>query len=356
MRDGAFKSELGYHSFDLVSIGELLIDFVGTNNEFTSSIDEQAETYQANPGGAPANVACTAQKLGLQTAFIGAVGHDHFGRLLIHELDKHQVNTSGISTVEDAFTTLAFVSLDEEANRSFSFARKPGADTLLYLDQTQKSIITKTKILHFGTLSLTDEPSRSSTVSAVEQAKQQGSIVSFDPNVRLDLWSSSQALSEQIEWGIYHCDILKASEEDLAFFEDKEPEDIVISLLTQEKITLALLSQGPAGSKAYWRASNGEIQISYAPVDNSIIPIDTTGAGDIFTGSFLSSLMQKMVEECSERVDQTLIELLRIWLGTKDDLSELLNFANQVAGLSTRKYGGISSIPSLSEWAAVYKD
>lgn len=354
MGDHINKSASDPKQFDIISIGELLIDFVGTDDVPGAEANSYAETYQANPGGAPANVVCTAQKLGLETAFIGAVGQDHFGRLLTHVLENEGVNTDGITAVDDAFTTLAFVSLDEDANRSFSFSRKPGADTCLRLNKVQEDIIQATRVLHFGTLSLTDEPARSSTMRAVEQAKAQGSIVSFDPNVRLDLWSSRDELIRQIEWGIHHCDVLKASEEDLAFYDTRPPEEVVVDLLRGGTIALALLSQGADGSNAYWRTADGQIRTSHAPIGVGIVAVDTTGAGDIFTGSFLSQLLLKLDARAQEEEGQAMIDRLRTWLVDQDDLDDLLLFANQVAGLSTQKFGGITSIPTIEEWTAAY--
>ena len=195
---------------DVVALGELLIDFAPVSTD-----DAGYPTLKAQPGGAPGNFLAALQQYGCSTALIGKVGDDAFGRLLIGTLDSLGIGTRGIIADACAFTTMAFVTLDGTGNRSFSFARKPGADTCLRTDEINRSLIEECRVFHFGTLSLTDEPARSATQAAVAFAKEQGKLVSFDPNLRKPLWPSEDAAKEQIEWGLHQADIVKISDEEI---------------------------------------------------------------------------------------------------------------------------------------------
>lgn len=315
----------------LIAIGELLIDWAELQSP-------EAHVYQANPGGAPGNVVCAAQVLGVETGFIGAVGADHFGQMLIDTLEDHSVHTEGIVRTPDVFTTLAFVSVDEEGDRSFSFARKPGADTTLQLNDAHRHLIRDCDALHYGTISLSHEPSAASTRTAVELAQAQGSIVSFDPNIRLPLWPDQEALRAACHWGFEHASLTKISLDDLAFLSPDDPDEAVRQLITTAPIPLVLLTRGREGATLYYRAQGGIESVASEP-GPAVHAIDTTGAGDIFTGAFLSQLL---------RVVRTHADLVQ-WLQTKPTtaLGRIAHFANTVAGQSTTARGGISSIPSL---------
>ena len=194
---------------DVVALGELLIDFAPV------SIDEWGyPTLKAQPGGAPGNFLAALQEYGCSTALLGKVGDDAFGKLLVRTLQERGIETSGIVADPDVFTTMAFVALDAEGNRSFSFARKPGADTCLRAEELDLELVDGCKVFHFGTLSLTNDPARTATVTAVKYAKKQGKLISFDPNLRKPLWPSDAAAKEQIEWGLRKADIVKISDEE----------------------------------------------------------------------------------------------------------------------------------------------
>ncbi len=333
--------------YDLICIGELLIDFVGVEQVDRSST---SEVYEANPGGAPANVAAAVSRYGFNTAFIGAVGEDHFGSVLTNTLQDQGIDTSGIVQTKDAFTTLAFVSLDEEANRSFSFSRKPGADTCLELNEHHREQLKNTKLLHFGSLSLTHDPARTATREAVEIVKAAGGLVSYDPNLRLALWSSREHMLEQIYWGFKHADILKISDEDIQEIDSRPVKEFVDALLRDTPIRLVLLSTGPEGSEAYWHDHTGTLQSVSASTDPSIRAIDTTGAGDIFTGAFHSNLLSQLYA-----IDKVNIcEAFKTWSLSCNSIEAMLLFSNQIAGLSTTVRGGIPSIPSLDQWTDKY--
>ena len=182
---------------DVVALGELLIDFTCIGSDA-----DGYPTMAAHPGGAPANYLAALARFGAHTALLGKVGEDTFGRLLIGTLRKAGVETRGIAADAATFTTLAFVTLDSTGNREFSFARKPGADTCLSFEELDLSLLDEAKVLHFGTLSLTNEPARSATRKAVEYAKAKGKLISYDPNLRKPLWSSLEEARTQLLWGL----------------------------------------------------------------------------------------------------------------------------------------------------------
>ena len=178
---------------DVVALGELLIDFACVSTDA-----EGYPTMAAHPGGAPANFLAALAKFGAKTALLGKIGTDAFGKLLTGTLDAAGIETRGIIATDDVFTTLAFVTFDETGNREFSFSRKPGADTCLTFEELDLSLIDEAKVFHFGTLSLTDEPARTTTQKAVAYAKAAGKLITYDPNLRKPLWKSLDAAKEQI--------------------------------------------------------------------------------------------------------------------------------------------------------------
>ena len=225
---------------DVVALGELLIDFAPV------SADEAGyPTLKAQPGGAPGNFLAALQAYGCATALLGKVGEDGFGVPLRRTLEERGIETSGVLVDPGVFTTMAFVTLDAEGNRSFSFARKPGADTCLREDELDFSLIDECKVFHFGTLSLTEEPARSATAAAVEYAKKQGKLISFDPNLRKPLWPSDAAAKEQIEWGLRKADIVKISDEEIEFLWGLSPEDGAKKLLSEYGVQLVYATLGP---------------------------------------------------------------------------------------------------------------
>ena len=198
--------------YDVTALGELLIDFA------PKSVDEAGyPTLAANPGGAPGNFLAALNKYGCSVAMIGKVGEDMFGKLLLNTLKQAGIETRGVIVDPDQFTTLAFVSLDASGNRDFSFARKPGADTCLTPDELDQALIADSRVFHFGTLSLTDDPAREATRRAIALAKQHGRLISLDPNLRKPLWPSMDAAREAIEWSLRQADIVKISDEEIEF-------------------------------------------------------------------------------------------------------------------------------------------
>ena len=304
---------------DVVALGELLIDFAPV------SADESGyPTLKAQPGGAPGNFLAALQKYGCSTGLIGKVGDDAFGHLLVGTLQKLGIGTEGITIDPNVFTTLAFVTLDGTGNRSFSFARKPGADTCLRAEEVDRSLIDDCRVFHFGTLSLTSEPVRGATQAAVAYAKEQGKCISFDPNLRKPLWASEQEAKEQIEWGLYQADMVKISDEEIEFLWGISPEEGAQKLLREYGVRLVYATLGPKGCHFSNRQGCGQVA---SPTGLHVV--DTTGAGDIFGGSAMSRFL---------RLNKAPEEL------TVEEMSAVTRFACCAASLSTQTHGGINSV------------
>lgn len=304
---------------DVVALGELLIDFAPV------SIDEWGyPTLKAQPGGAPGNFLAALQEYGCSTALLGKVGDDAFGKLLVRTLQERGIETSGIVADPDVFTTMAFVALDAEGNRSFSFARKPGADTCLRAEELDLELVDGCKVFHFGTLSLTNDPARTATVTAVKYAKKQGKLISFDPNLRKPLWPSDAAAKEQIEWGLRKADIVKISDEEIEFLWGLSPEDGAKKLLSEYEVQLVYATLGPKGCYT----ANGQASVKVAS-PSGLHVVDTTGAGDIFGGSAMSRFLRLGKEPSAL---------------SAEELFAVTRFACCAASLSTQTHGGINSI------------
>ena len=304
--------------YDVIALGELLIDFA------SKSVDAAGyPTMAANPGGAPGNFLAALNAYGAKTGFLGKVGDDAFGHLLLGTLTQAGIETKGIVVDPEVFTTLAFVTFDDKGDRSFSFARKPGADTQLRWEEVDKTMIDEAKVFHFGTLSLTGEPARTTTQKAVAYAKEQGKLITYDPNLRKPLWTTEEEAREQILWGLYQADVVKISDEEVEFLWNCTPEEGADKLLNEYGVSLAMVTLGPKG--CYLKTANA---VCVAP-GPKVSPIDTTGAGDIFGGSAVSRLLE---------LNKPVAEL------TAEDLAYIGYFATTAASLSTEFVGGIPSI------------
>lgn len=309
---------------DVVAIGELLIDFTCVNKD-----EEGYPTMAAHPGGAPANFLAALAKFGTSSALLGKVGNDAFGKILVETLNKAGIETGGLVVDDSVFTTLAFVTLDENGDREFSFARKPGADTCLREDELNLQMIDDAKVFHFGTLSLTDEPARSATYKAVSYAKEKGKLITFDPNLRKPLWDDLNEAKCQILWGLNQADVVKISDEEVEFLFNLGPEKGAEYILQQFKIKLVFVTCGASGCYFRNRKADG-----WVPALQGIQVVDTTGAGDIFGGSAVWKLLQT-----GQEPDEL----------SGEQLHDIVSIACTSAGLSTTKSGGISSVPSLDD-------
>lgn len=304
---------------DVVALGEVLIDFASRGTDANGY-----PLMQALPGGAPANFLAALTKYGKHTAFLGKVGDDAFGHLLTGTVKDAGIETRGIVMDPTVFTTLAFVTFDASGDRSFSFARKPGADTCLTWEEVDKTLIDEARVFHFGTLSLTDEPVRTTTQKCVAYAKQQDKLITCDPNLRKPLWRSEEEAREQILWSLHQADVVKISDDEVEFLWNCSPEEGADKLLEEFGVSLAMVTLGPKGcllktAGASCRASSPKVS-----------PIDTTGAGDIFGGSAIYRLLE---------LNKSFAEL------TAEDLRYIGAFASTAASLSTEAAGGIPSIP-----------
>ena len=304
---------------DVVALGELLIDF--------ASRETDANGYplmQALPGGAPANFLAALTKYGKSTAFLGKVGDDTFGHLLLGTVKNAGIETRGIVVDPTVFTTLAFVTFDESGDRSFAFARKPGADTRLSWEEVDKSLIDEAKVFHFGTLSLTNDPARTTTQKCVAYAKEAGKLITCDPNLRKPLWHSEEEAKEQILWSLSQADVVKISDDEVEFLWNCTPEEGADKLLKEFGVSLAMVTLGPKG--CLLKTANASCQVTSPKVN----PVDTTGAGDIFGGSAVYRLLE---------LEKPISEL------TSEDLRYIGAYASTAASLSTEQSGGIPSIP-----------
>ena len=309
---------------DVTALGELLIDFT-----MVSADGEGYPTMAAHPGGAPANFLAALAKYGKRTALLGKVGTDTFGRLLRGTLEGAGIETRGLVAADDVFTTLAFVTLDASGDREFSFSRKPGADTCIRFEELDLSLIDEARAFHFGTLSLTDEPARSTTQQAVAYAKAHGKLITYDPNLRKPLWKSLDEAKEQMLWGLSQADVVKISDEEVEFLFGLNPQDGAAHILKEFGVKLVFVTCGPDGCFFKNARACGQV-----PGMSGIKTVDTTGAGDIFGGSAVYRLLE------TGKAPETLEE---------KELREIVSFACTAAGLSTTKHGGIQSVPELDD-------
>ena len=306
--------------FDVVALGELLIDFT-VNGESAQG----NSIFEANPGGAPCNVLAMLRKLHKTCAFIGKVGDDMFGRLLRVVGEEADINMDSLLIDRDARTTLAFVQTLADGDRDFSFYRNPGADMMLRADELPMERIGNAKIFHFGTLSMTHEGVRETTIKAVETAKRGGAVISFDPNLRHPLWESMEEAKAQISWGLAHSDVVKIADNEVEFMTGETDFDHGAAILRRDYPNLKLLNitAGADGSYAYY-----EDKRCYVPGVKLGRTIETTGAGDTFCACVLNFVLKRGLEGLTET-----------------DLTDMLRFANTAAYLVTTKKGAIRSMP-----------
>ena len=310
-------------TFDVVALGELLIDFTENGTSVQGN-----PVYEANPGGAPCNVLSMLNKVGKRTAFIGKVGQDIFGKRLKAVLEETGIDVSNLIMDADVRTTLAFVETFADGDRDFSFYRNPGADMMLREEELDTDLLKNTRIFHFGTLSMTHEEVRNATKTAIRVAKESGALVSFDPNLREPLWKSLDEAKEQVAYGLSQCDILKISDNEIRWFTGEEDFDAGIAKLRGEyDIPLIMLSMGKDGSRAYYK----DLRVEVAPFlqENTI---ETTGAGDTFGGCCLYHVLKYGREHFDEA-----------------KLKEMLTFANAAASIITTRKGALRVMPTVDE-------
>ncbi len=309
--------------FDVVALGELLIDF--TENGLSA---QGNQLFEANPGGAPCNVLAMLTKLGKKTAFIGKVGNDQFGLRLRASLEEVGIDTRNLVLDDEVHTTLAFVHTFEDGDRDFSFYRNPGADMMLTKDEVQDDLIKASRIFHFGTLSSTHPGVREATRHAIQVAKDNGLTITFDPNLREPLWKSLDDAKAEIEYGMSQCDVLKISDNEVEFMTGTTDYTAGVAKIREKyNIPLIFVTLGKEGSRAYYK----DRMVEVAPFlqDNTI---ETTGAGDTFCASVINYVLDHGLENL-----------------TDEQLTEMLTFANAGASLITTRKGALRVMPEKQE-------
>ena len=304
---------------DITALGELLVDFTPAGKS-----KQGMRLFEQNPGGAPANMLAAAAKLGMKTAFIGKVGQDMHGGFLRDTLRNAGINIDNLIIDKRFFTTLAFVSLDENGEREFAFARKPGADTNLCMQEIDKELLKNTRVFHVGSLSLTDDPLRTATYEAVNYAKTQGALISYDPNYRAALWNDKETAKVRMQSLLPYVDMMKISDEETALLTPYEKPEEAIDYLLRKGVKLVAVTLGADG------ALIGNAQNQVAVKGYAASAVDTTGAGDSFWGGFLSSFLK-------EKTDPELMN--------SEQILKCGCIGNAVASLCVEKRGGITSMP-----------
>ena len=323
----------------ITALGEILIDYTPLPDS-----DAGMAVFEQNPGGAPANVLTCAAKLGRKTAFIGKVGDDIQGRFLADTLKKNGIDIRSLLVDERYFTTLAFVELTESGERSFSFARKPGADARLSPEELDRELISHSDILHFGSLSLTDEPARSATMEAVLLARSSGAIIAYDPNYRPLLWASKRAAMEQMRAPLPLVDLLKVSDDEVEYLTDCPDPQAGAEKLVRQGLRCVVVTIGNQGALVATKDGSAMVPGFFTRA------VDTTGAGDSFWGGFLTR-----ISESGKPLEQI----------TFQDFQSFARFGNAVASLCVEKRGAMPAMPSredvlrrieaAGEWPGVQK-
>ncbi|PPA69710.1 aminoimidazole riboside kinase [Jeotgalibacillus proteolyticus] len=304
----------------IISMGEALIDFI--------PLDETNSSYHKSPGGAPANVAVGAARLGVETYFAGKVGDDVLGHFLQETLAHYGVNTDHLKLTKDVRTGVVFVTLGAGGERSFDFYIDPSADRFYEERDLDEAIFEKSKVFHFGSISMISEPSKSATQKAVELAKKHGLLISYDPNLRLSLWRNPEEARRTIASMLDHVDVLKISEEELEFLTGTSDIQKGTEVLQQFPIPLILVTLGAEGSYVFTR--EGHVHVPARKVN----AIDTTGAGDAFVSGLLAQLHS--FEEGLETL-------------TLDEAKRMVEVASVSGALAASTKGAMTALPTLEE-------
>ncbi|MDE7004821.1 MAG: carbohydrate kinase [Oscillospiraceae bacterium] len=310
--------------YDVIALGELLVDFTGSGASAQGN-----PLFEANPGGAPCNVLAMLSKLGRRCAFVGKVGEDMFGHMLRDAAAVAGICMDYLVFDREARTTLAFVKTFGNGDRDFSFYRNPGADMLLREEELPLDEIAECRVFHFGTLSMTHEGVRRATVRAVDRARQGGAVISFDPNLREPLWDSLDQARAQMEYGLSQCHVLKIADNELEFMTGQTDFDRGAAMLRERfpGIRLLNVTAGAQGSYSYY----GDERVFVSACRRGGV-IETTGAGDTFCACVLDFVLEHGLDGLS-----------------RDHLTAMLRFANTAAYLVTTRKGALRSMPEADE-------
>ncbi|MBQ4552181.1 MAG: carbohydrate kinase [Clostridia bacterium] len=308
---------------DVIALGEILIDFT------PCGVSEAGQVlFERNPGGAPANVLTALSKCGKKTALIGKVGDDMFGTYLKSVLQENHICTDGLLVDESVFTTLAFVALAANGERSFSFSRKPGADTCLMKEEVREDLIRDSRVFHLGSLSLTAEPARSATFEALKIAKEAGCIISYDPNYRAPLWESREAAIAGMRSVLPYVDVMKLSDEETELMTGEKTPEKAAEILLSQGVRIVVVTLGADGALVCMKDGCMRVPGYKAQM------VDTTGAGDSFWGGFLNCLL----ESGKKLTGITLEEAI-----------DFTDFGNALASLCVEKRGAIPAMPERAD-------
>ncbi|MBZ4663698.1 MAG: aminoimidazole riboside kinase [Caloramator sp.] len=309
----------------VVTLGEVLIDFIPIDDNMT---------FKKNPGGAPANVAAGVSRLGGKSGFIGKVGNDNLGRYLKDVLENFNVSTQNMILTDEAHTGIVLVTLDENGERSFEFYVNPSADSLLREDDIKEEMFEGYRILHIGTISMINETSKKATLKAVKLAKEKGMYISFDPNLRLNLWESEERAKNTVFEVLDYVDILKLSDEEIRFITGKNDLKEAIKEFEKYGITLILVTLGKDGVLLNYKGRLEKVEGFPTKV------VDTTGAGDAFVSGMLYS-----ISSCQKGFEDI----------TLDDIKYFAKIANVCGAFAVSKKGAMSALPTLDEVLEILK-
>ncbi|KMS98994.1 hypothetical protein BVRB_3g066020 [Beta vulgaris subsp. vulgaris] len=310
----------------VVCFGEMLIDFVPTVAGVSLA---EAPAFAKAAGGAPANVAVGISRLGGSSAFVGKVGKDEFGFMLADILKQNKVDNSGMRFDPGARTALAFVTLRADGEREFLFFRNPSADMLLHESELDKDLLEKAQVFHYGSISLIEEPCRSAHLAALTIVKKAGGFLSYDPNLRKQLWPSEEAARDGIMSIWDQADMIKVSEDEITFLtggDDPYDDNVVMKKLFHPNLKLLIVTEGSEGCRYYTKTFKGRVS------GVKVKPVDTTGAGDAFVGGILSNLASDL-------------NILK----DEKRLREALHFANACGAVTVTKRGAIPGLPTRDE-------
>lgn len=310
----------------VISLGEALIDFIPQ--------DSSNLTYEKCPGGAPANVAVGVARLGGRSSFLGKVGNDVLGDFLIKTLDSYGVSVEAFSQTDEAKTGIVFVTNSEDGDRSFSFFIDRSADQLLHEKDVDQKLFKEHNILHFGSISMIHEPVRSATLKAIQLAKENGLLISYDPNLRLGLWKSREKAKEVIVSLLHEADFLKISDEELHFITGETNIQEGLVKLESYNIPLVLVTLGADGSVIHFKGDAEKVRAM------KVNAVDTTGAGDAFVSAMLYQMSQLDVA----------LTYLKL-----EDIVKMVKFASISGGLAASVKGAMTALPTKEEVVALLK-
>jgi fructokinase len=324
-QEGAGASHMNVPMMDVVCLGELLIDMFPAEQGRRLA---EVSAFHPKPGGAPANVAVGLTRLGTRSAFIGKVGDDAFGRHLAQVLARESVEISGMRFDRQARTTMAFIASPDPHTNEYLFYRNPGADTRLRANELEEGLLTRCKVLHFGSLSLVEEPIRSATLRAVEIVGRSGGLISLDVNYRPTLWDSPEAAYEAVMAIVSQVDLLKVNETESALLTGLEDPAGSVKALLALGPSLCVMTSGAEGS--YFAAGDGTGFVPAFEVET----VDATGCGDAFVAGLLSRLT------AADSWPET---------PTKTQMEDGLTYANAAGALTAQRQGVIPALPTAEE-------